>query len=136
MRAGAGAGGDGMIDWKDKAMAAVVSVAATTGLMWCLVATAELSTREAVLFGPFVYFLLWALLICVLKAQPKSDLVLAPLLERYVLNPLGNRLREKWLEKGRAQGRVEIRARLAEVRHRLAERGLNPDEFLPPQKSE
>ena len=117
-----------MIDWKDKAMAAVVSAATTTGLMWYLVATAELSGPDVALFGPFACFLLWATLICVLKEQPKSELVLAPSLERYVLNPLGNRLREKWLEEGRAQGRAEIRAR-------LEKRELDPDEFPPLEES-
>lgn len=111
-----------MIDRGGRIIAAVVSAIVASGLMWSLVATVELSVREATLFGPFVCFLMWALLISVLK-EPKREPELAPLLGRCVLNPLDNRLREMWLEEGRAQGRAEIQAR-------LKQRGLDLDDFL------
>ena len=119
-----------MIGWRERTIAAVLSVATTSGLMWHLVAAGKLSTPEAALFGLFVFGLLWALLLCVLN-EPDRERVLAPLLERYVLNPVGNRLEQRRLEKWREEGRAQARA---EIRARLKQRGLNPDDFLPPER--
>ena len=119
-----------MISWRERTIAAVLSVAATGGLMWHLVATGKLSAPEAAFFGLFVCCLLWALLLCVLN-EPDHKPVLAPLLERYVLNPLGNRLEQRRLEKWREEGRAQARA---EIRACLKQRGLNPDDFLSPER--
>lgn len=126
-----------MIDWKDKAIAAVVSMATTSGLMWYMVADTKMTVPEAALFGLLICCGMWGMLLCVLNSPQKRDLVLAPFLERYLLKPLENRLREKWLEEGRAQGRSEIRGQLrARMRSKLREGGLDPVEILPPEESD
>ena len=66
-----------MIRRGDRILAAVISAIATGGLMWSLVEAAELSVQQAALFGP--------------------------LLQRYILNPMENRLQEKRLEEGRTR---------------------------------
>ena len=70
--------------------------------------------------------------------EAKYQPVLAPLLERHVLNPLGNRLErrrlKKWREEGRAQAAKENAEALTTARRLMRERGLNPDDFLPPER--
>ena len=56
-------------------------------------------------------------------------MVIAEFLNRHLLEPQKQRL----LEQGRKEERARIRAQLAKVRTQLEERGLNPDEFLPPE---
>ncbi len=73
--------------------------------------------------------LMWGMLLCVADETSEYKPVIAPFLERHLLKPLEERRWEKWREEGQAQAHAEIRAR-------LKQRGLNPDDFLPPEDSE
>ena len=117
-----------MIDWKDKAMAAVVSVAVATGLTWYVSVGGSMGIGYALLFWLMVSGLMWGALLSIMKDTPERKLVIAPFLERHLLKPLEERRSDKWREQGRTIGRAEA---IAEIRKRLEERGLNPDEILP-----
>ena len=124
-----------MITRWDRIMAAVIAAAVASGLAWHLVATAEWSVREAALFGPLASFLLWGLLLCVLK-EPKHEPALAPLLERHVLTPLGKRLDQRRLEKWREEGREEGQAQERDsIRAKLRAQGYDLDKMLPPEEN-
>ena len=56
-------------------------------------------------------------------------MVIAEFLNQHLLEPLKERQREE----GRKEGR---KAALAAVRKRLAEAGLNPDDYLPAEESD
>lgn len=56
-------------------------------------------------------------------------MVLAEFLNRHLLEPQKQRL----LEQGRVEGRVQERETL---RAQLKKRGLNPDDFLPPEEND
>ena len=64
-------------------------------------------------------------------------MVLAEFLNRHLLEPQKQRLleqgRKEGLEEGRERGRAELST---EIRARLEERGLDPDEILPDQAAE
>ena len=59
-------------------------------------------------------------------------MVIAAFLNRHLLEPQKQRL----LEQGREEERKANKARIAVARKLLAERGFNPDEFLPTEEDE
>ena len=59
----------------------------------------------------------------------RSTVVIAEFLNQHLLEPLKERQREE----GRKEGR---KAALAAIRKRLAEDGLNPDDYLPAEESD
>ena len=117
-----------MISRKEKLLCAVSSVAVATGLTWYAAAEGGLGVGHALLFWMMVSGLMWGALLSTMKDTPERKMVIAPFLERHLLKPLEERRLDKWREQGRAIGRAEA---IAEIRKRLEERGLNPDEILP-----
>ena len=63
----------------------------------------------------------------------RSTVVIAEFLNQHLLEPLKERQREEGREEGRKEGR---KAALAAIRKRLAEDGLNPDDYLPAEESD
>ena len=64
-------------------------------------------------------------------------MVLAEFLNRHLLEPQKQRLLEEGRKEGRNEGLKEGREKaLAAVRKRLAEDGLNPDDYLPQAEGE
>ena len=61
-------------------------------------------------------------------------MVLAEFLNRHLLEPQKERLMEQGRQQVKAEAEAEIRTRMNEVRSRLKERGLNPDDFLPTEE--
>ena len=67
----------------------------------------------------------------------RSTVVIAEFLNQHLLEPLKERQREEGRKEGREEGRKEGRkAALAAIRKRLAEDGLNPDDYLPAEESD
>ena len=67
----------------------------------------------------------------------RSTVVIAEFLNQHLLEPLKERQREEGRKKGREEGRKEGRkAALAAIRKRLAEDGLNLDDYLPAEESD
>ena len=118
-----------MIDWRDKAIAAVVSVAVCAGLMWYAAAETGLGIGAALLTGLMMSGLMWGMRLRIMDGTTEYKPVIAPFLERHLLKPVEKRRWEKWREEGREQARAKIRAR-------LKQRGLNPDELLPPEEND
>ncbi len=70
----------------------------------------------------------------------RTTVVIAEFLNQHLLEPLKERQREEGRKEGREEGREEGRmegrkAALAAIRKRLAENGLNPDDYLPAEES-
>ena len=129
---------------KIKMLRAVFAVALFALLLWWGIEAYQpksaLATAVTVMVCLAATHGLCALLFRSEAEETKHQPVLAPFLERHVLNPLGNRLEqrrlEKWREEGWAQAAKQNAEAMTTARRLMRERGLNPDDFLPPEEFE
>ena len=117
---------------KEKAWLVAISVAVSIRLVWYLMTDTGLGLGTTALIGLMTSCGIWGMLLCLLDETPERQPVIAPFLERHLLEPQEQRL----LEQGREEERKANKARIAAARKLLAERGFNPDQFLPAEDSE
>jgi len=119
----------------------IVAAAIYAAIFWYSFSIADNPDQRTVamigLISLGIAYGVWTALFKVAGEMAGGIMVLAEFLNRHLLEPQKQRLLEEGRKEGRSEGLKEGREKaLAAVRKRLAEDGLNPDDYLPQAEGE